>query len=410
MAREGELPSDRNPGCLPLARCCFASHDPGRCQSVVEGESAWLQLQDVADPSPQTAARTVAPTRKMSTAHSIIILDDYQHASKAADWSKLSHIPITVKREAIPSDKLVETLKPFSIIHAMRERTKLPRELLEQLPNLKMITTTGMRKRVSISRISALAQVDLAASHSRGIDLKATNELGITVSGTTAQGNSSAGTCEQTWALILALSRRVIPELDALRSGGWQTGIATGLSGKKLGLIGVGRLGKQVAVVGKAFGMEVQGWSPNLTDERAQHAGVKRAESLEELLKTSDVVSIHIIHSEKTEGLLGAKELAMMKPTAFLINTSRGPIIEEKALLAHASKIGGVGLDVFDQEPLPKDHPLRSAPNFVISPHMGKLLVAAETRIELNTLTRVRRRRLLWPLVAADSGEHLGVA
>lgn len=207
--------------------------------------------------------------------------------------------------------------------------------------------------------------------------MNAARSLGITVSGTTANGNSSSGTCEQTWALILALSRRLVSELDALRSGGWQTGLATGLSGKRLGLIGVGRLGKQVAVVGKAFGMEVVAWSPNLTDERAAEAGVDRAATLKDLLSASDVVSIHIVHSERTEGLLGAAELALLKPTAFLVNTSRGPIIDEAALLEVASKIGGVGLDVFNEEPLPKDHPWRRAPNVVLSPHMGEMGASA---------------------------------
>ncbi|ORY85344.1 D-isomer-specific 2-hydroxyacid dehydrogenase NAD-binding subunit [Leucosporidium creatinivorum] len=290
----------------------------------------------------------------MSTAlqHSIIILDDYQDASSTlADWSKLSHIPITVKREAIPAEQLVEVLQPYSIIHAMRERTNFTAALLEQLPNLRFITTTGMRN--------------------RGIDLVAARTLDITVSGTSANGNASTGTCEQTWALILALSRRLIPEYDALRSGGWQTGFATGLAGKQLGLIGVGRLGKQVAAVGRAFGMKVVAWSPNLTDERAEEAGVERAKTLEALMKGSDVVSVHIVHSERTTGLLGAKELGWLKPTAFLVNTSRGPIIDEKALLDISGRIGGVGLDVFDEEPLPKEHPLRSASNVVLSPHMG---------------------------------------
>ncbi|GAA5898965.1 D-2-hydroxyacid dehydrogenase family protein [Sporobolomyces salmoneus] len=247
------------------------------------------------------------------------------------------------------------------MIHAMRERTKLDRPLLEKLATtLKLITTTGMRN--------------------RGIDLECCKELGITVSGTDSEETRSAsGTVEQTWALILALSRRVVKEHENLtrpsesRGEVWQTGVATGLKGKTLGLIGVGRLGKQVVQVGKAFGMRVMGWSPNLTKERAEEAGVELAGSLEELMRTSDVVSLHIILSEKTRGMLGYKEVGWMKRTAFLINTSRGPLINGYDLLYALTyeRIAGAGLDVFDDEPLPKNHLLRTFDNVVLSPHMG---------------------------------------
>lgn len=286
--------------------------------------------------------------------HRIVILDDYQQASTTyADWSSLSHIPVTTLTTAIPSSSLVSTLLPYTIIHAMRERTKFSRLVLSQLPNLRFISTTGGRN--------------------RGIDLDAARELGIPVSGTIANGNASGGTVEQTWALILALSRRLLVEDRSMREGGWQTGVATGLTGKRLGVIGVGRLGKVVASVGKAFGMEVVGWSPHLDEKRAEEAGLRLAGSLEELMRISDVVSLHMVSSAATRGLLGREELGWMKETAFLVNTSRGPLVDTEALLEtlRDRRIRGAGLDVYDEEPLPADHPLRSLDNVVLSPHMG---------------------------------------
>ncbi|KAM0755578.1 D-isomer-specific 2-hydroxyacid dehydrogenase NAD-binding subunit [Meredithblackwellia eburnea MCA 4105] len=286
--------------------------------------------------------------------HSIAILDDYQQvALKNADWQSLAPIPITVFSEAIPVNELEHTLKQFTIIHAMRERTKFPKELLQKLTNLKLLTTTGMRN--------------------RGIDLDAATSLGITVCGCESSGNGSTGTVEQTWALILSLSRRILIENENVRSGKWQTGIATSLHGRQLGLIGAGRLGSAVANVAKAFGMKTVAWSPNLTKERAEVAGVELAPSLDNLLSTSDVVSLHLVSSASTKGILGARELALLKPTAILVNTSRGPLIDEDALLdlIKSKRILGVGLDVFDQEPLPKDHPIRSLDGVVLSPHMG---------------------------------------
>ncbi|GAA5835197.1 hypothetical protein JCM11251_006641 [Rhodosporidiobolus azoricus] len=287
--------------------------------------------------------------------HSLVILDDYQGASQQfADWSSLSHLPTTILRDPVPPSELISTLLPYTIIHANRERTKLPRAVLEQLPNLNFIATTGHRN--------------------RGIDLVAAKELGIAVSGTGREsGHTSTGTVEQTWALILALSRRIRPEHESVRQGGWQTGVATGLRGKTLGIIGLGNLGTEVATVGRAFGMKVQGWSPNLTQERADKARVGFAPTLEELLKTSDVVSIHIVSSNSTRGLLGPKELSYLRPSAILINTSRGPIIDEAALLdvLQRGAIQGAGLDVFDEEPLAPGHPVRTLDNVVLSPHMG---------------------------------------
>ncbi|KWU45319.1 D-isomer-specific 2-hydroxyacid dehydrogenase NAD-binding subunit [Rhodotorula sp. JG-1b] len=288
--------------------------------------------------------------------HSIAILDDYEDAAHTyADWSRVAPTPITVFREAIPPADHAAVLKPFTIIHAMRERTKFDRALLQQLPNLKLIATTGRRN--------------------RGIDLDAARELNILVCGTWRNGHdrASAGAVEQTFALLLALARRVIPEHDSMRSGGWITGVATGLAGKTLGLVGVGRLGADVARIGTAFGMRVIAWSPHLTPERAEQAGAEFAASLADLLRTSDFVSLHLVLSDSTRGIIGAHELAEMKPSAFLINTSRGPLVEEAALVdvLRAGKIGGAGLDVYDEEPLPHDHVLRTLRNVVLSPHMG---------------------------------------
>ncbi|GAA5840465.1 hypothetical protein JCM5353_001120 [Sporobolomyces roseus] len=290
----------------------------------------------------------------------LLILDDYTSSSSTlVDFSPLlsSHpsLKITTQTSPIPPEDLISTLKPYVMIHAMRERTKLTRSTLEQLPNLKFITTTAMKN--------------------AGIDLVACEELGIQVSGTTSSGTGANGTVEQTWGLILGLSRRIVKEHANVRDGSeiWQTGVATGLRGKQLGVIGVGRLGKEVANVAKAFGMKVVGWSPNLTRTRAEEAGVELAGSLEDLLKTSDVVTLHMVLSEKTKGLIGKKELDCLKPTSFLVNTSRGPLIDEGALVEvlREGKIKGAGLDVFDVEPLPKDHPLRTMNNVVLSPHMG---------------------------------------
>ncbi|SCZ90978.1 BZ3500_MvSof-1268-A1-R1_Chr1-3g02441 [Microbotryum saponariae] len=288
--------------------------------------------------------------------HSIIILDDYQNASSTADWSQIpKDVKMKVMNTAIDPADLVETLRPYTIIHAMRERTKFPRSVLEHLPNLKFISTTGMRN--------------------RGIDLQACEDLGIIVSGTIANGNTASGTVEQTWALIVALSRRIVVEHVNLKgqAPSWQTGVATALSGKTLGLIGVGRIGKAMANVAKAFGMAVVGWSPNLNEERAKEAGVELATSLEDLLTRSDVVSIHIVSSDVTKDLICHHQLEMMKKTAILVNTSRGPIVNEQALLRGLQEgtIAGAGLDVFNEEPLPISHPFRKLENVVLSPHMG---------------------------------------
>jgi phosphoglycerate dehydrogenase-like enzyme len=283
----------------------------------------------------------------------IAVLDDYQNvALDLADWSGVEQrAQIQVFNDTIADqDQLAARLQPFDIICAMRERTPFKRALLERLPNLKLLVTTGARN----------ASIDIAAAKERG----------ITVCGT--EGMASP-TVELTWALILALSRRIPIEDRHMREGGWQQTLGTGLEGKALGIIGLGRLGEMVAKIGLAFGMNVIAWSQNLTRERAAAVGVGYVASKEALLTLADVVTIHLVLSDRTRGLIGKTEFATMKPTGYLINTSRGPIVDEAALVAalQAQRIGGAGIDVYEQEPLPADHPLRKLGNTVLSPHLG---------------------------------------
>ena len=282
----------------------------------------------------------------------VAVLDDYQGvAREMAGWSSLgTDCEVTFFRDHLADlDLLVQRLKDFEIVVAMRERTPFPRALLEKLPRLRLLVTTGMRN----------ASVDLAAARERG----------VVVCGTPG----SAGTTgELTWGLILALFRQIPREDRLVREGKWQTTVGLGLAGKTLGIIGLGTIGSQVAKVGAAFNMEVIAWSQNLDAERASRAGAKRVER-DELLARSDVVTIHLVLSERTRGLIGERELATMKPTAFLVNTSRGPIVDEAALAAALKKgtIAGAGIDVYDNEPIAPDHPLLSAPNTVLTPHLG---------------------------------------
>jgi phosphoglycerate dehydrogenase-like enzyme len=285
--------------------------------------------------------------------HRIAVLDDYQYvAATYADWSQLPEPVEVVEFSAhiADEDKLVARLQPFDAVIAMRERTPFPRRVLERLPSLRLLVTTGMRN----------PSIDIAAAH----------ELGITVCGT---GAHPSGTAELTWALILAVARHLPQEDASVRAGGWQQSVGTDLAGSRLGVIGLGRLGSRVAQVGLAFGMDVVAWSQNLTDERAASVGARRASGLHELLESSDVVTIHLQLSDRTRGLLGAAELARMKPTAILVNTSRGPIVEEAALVQalREGTIAGAGLDVFDTEPLPRHHPLRELRRAVLTPHLG---------------------------------------
>jgi phosphoglycerate dehydrogenase-like enzyme len=282
----------------------------------------------------------------------IAILDDYQRAAlKLADWSVL---PPDIKVESFAEhwtglDTIKEKLAAFEVVVAMRERTPFPRELLESLPNLQLLVSTGMRN--------------------ASIDLEAATKLGILVYGTRGGGPSTA---ELAWGLILSLVRHIPQEYSSVRKGGWQTTLGADLNGKVLGLLGLGNLGSKMATIGKAFGMEVIAWSHNLKAERASQFGAVLA-AKEELFTRSDILSIHLQLSQRTRGLVGASELGLMKPTAYLINTSRGPIVDEKALIqaVQAGKIAGAGLDVFDQEPLPAGHPYRNLENIVMTPHLG---------------------------------------
>jgi phosphoglycerate dehydrogenase-like enzyme len=282
----------------------------------------------------------------------VAILDDYQDAARRfGPWERLGDAAApTVFTDHLDDDSaLAERLAPFEVVVAMRERTPFPRRRLERLPNLRLLVTTGMRN--------------------ASIDLDAARERGVVVSGT---GSLASPTAELTWALILAVTRHVPGEDAAIRRGGWQHTIGPELAGRTLGVVGLGRQGSAVASVGRAFGMELIAWSQNLTPERAVEAGAE-AVAKEELFRRADVVTIHLVLSDRTRGLVGAPELAAMKPTAYLVNTSRGPIVDEAALLAalRDGTIAGAALDVFDVEPLPPEHPLRSAPNTVLTPHIG---------------------------------------
>jgi len=281
----------------------------------------------------------------------IAILDDYQNAAlEAADWGSLTECKVTVFDSYIPDPgQLTQVLQPFDIIVAMRERTPFPASLIGQLPTLKLLVTAGMRN--------------------LSIDMDAARDAGIVVCGTEMLAYPAF---EHAWGLILALTKQIAKEDHVMKTGGWQQGYGVGLNGKTLGVLGLGKLGAQVARVGQAFGMNVIAWSENLSDERAAEVGVQRV-SKDQLFSTSDVISIHLVLSERTRGLVGEAELAGMKPTGYLINTSRGPIIDEAALLGAltSNAIAGAGLDVFEVEPLPKDHPLRKLENVVLTGHTG---------------------------------------
>ena len=281
----------------------------------------------------------------------VAILDDYQDvARRLADWKSLPAEVVVFRDHLSDESKVAARLADFDVVVAMRERTPFPRSLFERLPRLRLLVTTGMRN--------------------ASIDLRAAADRGVVVSGTAGLPSPTA---ELTWALILALVRHVPREDRATREGRWQETLGTTLKGRTLGVLGLGQLGSRVARVGKAFEMDVIAWSQNLTAERAAAVGATLAGSRDELLARADVVTIHLVLSDRTRGLVGARELGLMRPTAYLVNTSRGPIVDEGALIAtlHAGKIAGAGLDVYDEEPLPADHPLRRLPNTVITPHLG---------------------------------------
>jgi len=285
----------------------------------------------------------------------LAVLDDYQGTAKdLADWSEL---PAGTDVEffqdhIVDEDKLVERLKDFDLVMGMRERTPFTRSILSRLPKLRLLMTTGRRN--------------------ASFDIEAASELGITVCGTNGGGE---GPTELTWGLILAMLRHIPEEERASRAGSWGTTVGVGVKGKTLGLIGLGHIGSLVARVAVAFDMNIIAWSQNMTAERAKECGATLVDK-ETLFKESDIISVHLVLSDRSRGLVGASDLAMMKPSAYLVNISRGPIVDEKALIDVLERraIAGAALDTFDVEPLPKDHALFKTPNTLICPHLGYVI------------------------------------
>jgi phosphoglycerate dehydrogenase-like enzyme len=278
------------------------------------------------------------------------VLDDYQSVALGlADWSRVR--ATSFGERFADQDDLVAALLDYEIVVVMRERTPFTAELFARLPNLRLLVTSGMRN----------AAVDLAAARAHG----------VTVCGT---ASSSTPPVELTWALILGLARHLLTEATALRTGGpWQSTLGTDLYGRTLGLLGLGKIGFQVAMIGRAFGMDVMAWSENLTEERAAACGVRLAQTKDALLSGADFVSVHLVLSDRTRGLIGERELALMRPAAYLVNTSRAAIVDQRALVAalKAGRIAGAGLDVFEVEPLPPGDDFRTLPNVLATPHLG---------------------------------------
>ncbi len=283
----------------------------------------------------------------------LAIINDYQKlAEETAEWGKLPpDISVDVYQDRLSdADEAAKRLAPYDIVVTAREETRFDRALVEQLPNLKLLVTHGQRN--------------------AALDLDALTGHGVTVSGT-GYGFAN-GTVETAWGLILGLAKHIPLEDQGVRNGEWGLALPRGLTDKTLGVLGLGRLGGGVARVGQALDMKVIAWSENLTEERCAELGVKRV-GKEELFKQSDVLSVHVVLSDRSRGLVGAAEIGLMKPTAWLINTSRGPIVDEAALIdaLETDRIAGAGLDVYDIEPLPAGHKLRSLPNTVLTPHIG---------------------------------------
>jgi len=282
----------------------------------------------------------------------IAVLDDYQNvALSMADWSRVSkQADVTVFNDHLADpQKLVDRLKPFDVLCVMRERTPLTADLIGQLPDLKLIISTGARN----------ASIDMAAAERGGILVQFT-------------GYEATPTVEMTWALILGVARHVASENASLRAGGWQRSVGSDLHGKTLGLLGLGNLGTRVATIAHAFGMKTIAWSHNLTEEKAAAVGTTLV-SKEALFREADFLTVHLVLGERSRGLVGPAELALMKPTAYLINSSRGPIVEEAALTdaLQRNQIAGAAVDVFDVEPMLPDHPFRTLPNILATPHIG---------------------------------------
>ena len=291
----------------------------------------------------------------MSAQHApikVAVLDDYQNvALSMADWSVLgTRATVTVFNDHLTdTDALVARLQSFEVVCIMRERTAMTRAVIERLPALQLIASTGRQN----------ASIDLAAAAERGIEVAHT-------------GYSSTPTIELTWALILASSRHLVAENASLREGGWQRYVGEDLSGRTLGVLGLGNIGGEVARIGRAFGMHTIAWSHHLTAERASQAGAVLV-TKDDLFRQADIITVHLVLSRRTRGLVSQRELALMKPTAFLVNTSRGPIVVETDLLhaLQSNTIAGAAIDVFDHEPLAADHPFRRSPKLLVTPHIG---------------------------------------
>ena len=289
------------------------------------------------------------------TEHSLLqiaVLDDWQSvASNVVDWTVLDLIGEVSFLHEFPTDtaSMVTRLESFDVVCVMRERTPFNEALLSQLPRLKLLVTGGMRN--------------------AAIDLPAAARLGIQVCGTDSYKNAAP---EMTWALIMGITRNLVGEANSLREGGWQIGLGGDLYGKTLGILGLGSIGKWIARYGQAFGMRVIAWSENLTAERAAESGVTYV-SKQALFEQADVLSVHLVLSDRSRGMVDAQALSWMKPTAYLINTARGPIIDEAALInaLQHRRIAGVALDVYEPEPLPADHPFRHMDNVLATPHIG---------------------------------------
>ncbi len=287
----------------------------------------------------------------------LAILDDYASvALQMADWSPLDgrcRVDVIDRALAVP-DEAADVLAPYDVLCHLRERTAMPRALIERLPQLKLVTITG-------------------AEH-RTLDLQAARERGIVVchSANRPGSGQGQGTPELTLGLMLALARSIAHEHGGMRAGAWQTTVGTTLFGRTLGVVGLGRVGRRVAELARAFGMDVVAWSPNMTAGQADAAGARLVPK-HELFASSDYVSLHLVLGDRSRGIVGAAELAAMKPTAFIVNTARGPLIDEAALMSALAgrRIAGAGLDVFWNEPLAWDHPVRALPNAVLTPHLG---------------------------------------
>jgi phosphoglycerate dehydrogenase-like enzyme len=304
--------------------------------------------------------------------YQIAVLDDYQNvAVESADWSVLrDRADISVFQDHLADpDDLVKRLQPFDVVSVMRERSPLPRNVIERLPNLKLIASTG--------------------SGNASIDVNAADDQGIAVVYTAYRSDP---TIEFTWALILASARNIVTESNSLRSGGWQQKVGTDLRGKTLSVLGLGRIGTEVARIGSAFGMNVIAWSENMTPEAAKAAGAILV-SKDQLFDRADILTIHVVLSSRTQGLVGAAELQRMKPTARLINASRGPIVDEQALISalKTKQIAGAAIDVFDTEPLPPHHPFRSLDNVLATPHLGYVSHGLYKTFYEDTVSNIRK-------------------